>query len=472
MTTPPTNVIAEQGVLGSILVNNAAHQRVSHALYEEHFAVPLHGRIYAAIGRLIEQGHEANAVTLKNLFERENAIGDIDGGRYLVLLIENAVTVINAPYYAETIIDCYRRRVMIGVAQEIERRAGEISLDDPVDSQIEEANTRLFELGDVGMASTRQTRVTGAEAAQQAMNRAQIAYREPGQLSGISSGIVALDKLIGGFAPGDLYIIGGRPGQGKSALLCSIAWASAEAGYPTIIFSGEMTADQLAARILAALSGVSAGRQRRGDLTATDWDNLITAQARLSNWPLVIDDDVLVLPRLLQRLRQWRRQQRDARPLLMVDYLQLITTGRDDLTRLAEVGRVSNGLKRTAKELDLPVIAAAQLSRQVESRDDKRPVMSDLRYAGELEQDSDAVIFIYRHEVYLGRAEPVAKPGESDVDFQRRHSTWSNALEDARGAAQLLVAKNRHDAEGIAHVRFDAARSYFHDTDASQGRFL
>lgn len=471
MTPPPTNASAEQALIGAVLVNNTAYHRVSNTLYEEHFAVPLHGRIYAAIGRLIEQGHEANAVTLKNLFEQEKAIGDINGGKYLALLIESAVTVINAPYYAETIIDCYRRRVLIGVAQEIEKRAGEVSLDDPVDSQIEDTTTRLFELADVGMTSTRQTRISGAEAAEQAINKAQRAYAEPGALSGISSGIQSLDRLIGGFAAGDLYIVGGRPGMGKSSLLVSLAWASAEAGYPTIIFSGEMTADQLMARVLAALSGVSASRQRRGDLTASDWDALIAAKARLHNWPLVIDDDVLVLPKLLQRLRQWRRLRRESRLLVMVDYLQLISTGRDE-TRLAEVGRVSNSLKRAAKELDLALIAAAQLSRQVESRDDKRPMMADLRYAGEIEQDSDAVIFIYRHEVYLSRAEPVAKPGESDIDFQRRHSIWLNALEDSRGGADLIVAKNRHDAEGIARVRFDAGRSFFYDQQQTQGSFL
>lgn len=467
---PPTNIEAEQALLGAIFVNPGMYQRVAETLFEEHFSHPVHGRIYRAIGQQIEGGAPAaDPVTLRGFFEKDPALIDMGGARYLMDLLESAVSVANAPYYAETIVDCYRRRVLIDEGQDLVTRAYRFDADDSVDRQIEEAGGRLFDLSEIGISG--RPRVTsGGEAAALALDAAQRAYREPGKLAGISSGIARLDRLVGGFAAGCLYIIGGRPGQGKTALVGSIVWAAAEAGYPTHFFSGEMSGPELTARLMAALSSVSASKQRRGDLLPSDWDALHAAQRRIAAWPLTIDDGPMALPRIRQQLRYGKRRQRTA--LAVVDYLQLVASGTDSESRLADVGRVSNGLKRAAKDLDIPIIACAQLSRGVEVRDDKRPMMSDLRYAGEIEQDADAIMLLYREEYYLSKAEPRQNPSEPDLKYQERHALWAHALDASRGKAEIGVAKNRHDREGVAHVRFDADRTYFHDPqDKQQGLF-
>ncbi len=468
---PPANVEAEQALLGAIFINNGAYSRVNDRLYQEHFANAVHGRIYAAIGRLIDEGAPANPVTLKNLFDQDGALAEIGGAAYLARLAESAVTIINASYYADTIIDAYRRRLLITLGEDVITRAYTYVGDDPVEKQIEESGSRLFDLSEIGGTGLDRPRVmSGGDAAAAALDTAQRAYREPGKLAGISSGVVALDKWVGGFAPGDLYIVGGRPGQGKSSLMNSFAWAACEAGHAPLIFSGEMTAPQLMARLMAALSEVSAGRQRRGDLLPSDWERLNEAQQKIAQWPLVIDDGAMTLPRIRQQTRFKKR--RNKTDLVMIDYLQLVNSGTETDSRLADVGRVSNGLKRMAKDLDIPIVALAQLSRAVEAREDKRPMMSDLRYAGEIEQDADAIMLLYRHEYYLSKAEPRQNPSEPDLKFQERHAQWSNALHEAKGRAEILVVKNRHDREGVAHVMFDAERSFFHDpTEAQRGLF-
>ena len=466
---PPSNVEAEQALIGAILVNPAVYGRVADQLLPEHFSTAVHGRIFAAIGRQIEAGAPADAVLIRHLFDQDAALTALGGGAYLARLLEAAVSIANAPFYAEAIIDCYRRLMLMAAAEDLRDRAIAYDADDPVEKQIEDAGTRLFDLSDVGGSGGRQRVVSGGEAATAALEAAQRAYRAEGKLAGISSGLAALDRLIGGFAPGDLYIIGGRPGSGKTALSGSITWAALQSGYPVHFFSGEMTAPQLMARLMAALSGVSAGRQRRGDLMPADWEALDAARRTIAGWSLTIDDGPMTLPRIRQQLRQAKRRQKVA--LAIIDYLQLVTSDTESETRFVDIGRVSNGLKRTAKDLDIPIIACAQLSRRVEERDDKRPIISDLRGAGEIEQDSDVVVFVYRHEVYLAKAEPQQKPGEPDLKFGERHALWSNALEDSRGFADLIVAKNRHDREGVAHVRFDAERSFFYDAQEQQGLF-
>lgn len=466
---PPANVEIEQALLGAILVNNGAYGEVAEFLMPEHFANAVHGRIYTAIGTLLERGQVADPMMLKTLFDQDGALAGVGGARYLVQLAASAVTIVNAPHYARTIHDLYLRRVLITIGEEVVAAAARQDLDDPATAQIERAEQQLFgltEIDDYG----RRRRIRAGDAANASLQATENAYREPGKLAGLSSGIAAVDKLIGGFAPGDLYVVGGRPGSGKSSLMGSIAWAAAEAGHPTMIFSGEMTAQQLTSRLLAALSGVSSGRQRRGDVIPAEWQDLIEAQRRIASWPLVIDDGPMTLPRIRQQIRHARSREKLA--LVMIDYLQLVASGAESESRAIDVGRVSNALKRTAKDAGIPIIAAAQLSRAVEARDDKRPLMSDLRQTGEIEQDADAVMLLYREEVYLARAEPRQNTHESDIKFQERHAQWSNALHDSRGKADLIIAKNRNDREGVAHIRFDAERSFFHDpTDAQQRLF-
>jgi replicative DNA helicase len=457
---PPANTEAEMALLGAILVNNATYGRVADRLYEEHFSNALLGRIYAATGRLIETGAPANPITLKHLFDRDPALIDAGGAGYLARLAESAVTVINAPFYADAILDTYRRRMLIGLGQKIVTKAYATDVDDPVDRQIENISSELDKL----IVGTNRKRVVSlAEAAQQNLDAVQDAFRKPDGLAGVSSGIPSLDKIVGGFVDGDLIIFGGRPGSGKSSLMNSVTWAALLSGTPVHIFSGEMKAPQLAARLMAALTGISAGRQRRGNLSAADWDALVQAKQTIDTWPCFIDDGPLTLGRIRQQARMMKRRQRTG--LVFIDHLQLIRigTGDDEGGRNFETGRISNALKAAAMDIDVPIIALSQLSRGLEQRDDKRPRIADLRESGNLEQDADTAVLLYRAEMYLKDAEPVPRERESDVDFQDRWSRWKNVLEDSRGRAELIVAKCRHDETGVAHVIFNGARSYFHE---------
>ncbi len=452
----PANIPIEQNLIGAILINNAAYGRVSEFLLPEHFFEPVHRRLFEAIGKLIERGAPVDPVSLKNLFDQDASLVDIGGAQYLMRLAKSAVSITNVPFYGRTIHDLYLRRQLIAIGQDVVTEAFRQDLDDLAPAQIERATQKLFELGETGI---QRRAMTIGEASQKSLDLTQQAYRDPAA-TGVRTGIASLDRIIGGFLPGDFDIIGGRPGQGKSAAMNSITWAALLAGKPVHIFSGEMTAEQLAARLMAALSGVSAGRQRRGDLELGDWDALMAAQAQMKDWPLLIDDGPLTLARVRQAMRQEKRRLNTA--LVIIDYLQLMRIEGEE-SRYAEVGRISTGLKTAAKDLGLPIIALSQLSRRVEERDDHRPIISDLRDSGSLEQDADVIVMLYRAEVYLAKTEPQHKPNESDIDFQKRHSIWANALEGSRGKGELICGKVRHDQPGVAHVRFDGARSFFYD---------
>lgn len=463
----PYNVDAEQALLGAILTDNRLYPMLCGWLGEEHFGNAVHGRIYAAIGKLVDAGTPANAVTLKGIFDQDQAIVPLGGSRYLAALVAATVTVLAAPDYARLIVDLYRRRVLIATGEDIIERARRQTLEDTVEIQIQEAADHLFTLSEAGEGVQRPIVNAGA-VAETAIQKSNEAYKQPGKLVGISSGIEALDRFVGGFAPG-FYVIGGRPGAGKSALMGSIAYAAAVNGHHPFIFSGEMSAEELTRRLLATISGISASRQRRGDFAYGDFQLLIDAQATLQGLDIQIDDSALTLPRIRQQTRLALR--RRGTDLVLIDYLQLISSGTESENRNVDVGRVSNRLKRMSTDLQIPIIALAAISRSVEGRDDKRPMLSDLRNAGDIEQDADVVVFVYRNEVYLAKAEPRQNPNEPDLKYQERHAQWSNALAGARGRAELIIAKNRHDREGVAHVMFDAERSYFHDPDPQQGRF-
>jgi replicative DNA helicase len=465
-TEPPYNVDAEQGLLGALLTDNRIYVHVSGWLFAEHFGNGVHSRIYEAIGKLIDAGTPANAITLKGVFDQDKAIAAVGGAHYLAQLAASVVTLLNAADYARIIVDLYRRRVLITAGEDIIERARRQTLDDTVEIQIQEATDALFMLTEAGEGVQRPI-VNAGDAAEAALRKSNEAYNAPGTLAGISSGIEALDRFVGGFATG-FYVFGGRPGSGKSSLMGSIAYAAALNGHHPLIFSGEMSTEQLTRRFLAMISGVSASKQRRGDFAYGDFDLLVEARDKLLGLDIPIDDSALTLPRIRQQSRLMRR--RRGIDLILIDYLQLIASGSESESRAVDVGRVSNRLKRMSSDLELPIIALAAISRMVEARDDKRPMLADLRNAGDIEQDTDVVVFVYRHEVYLAKAEPRQNPNEPELKFSERHAQWSNALHAARGKAELIVAKNREDRDGVAHVGFDGARSLFHDLDPQQGR--
>jgi len=477
---PPANTEAEQALLGAILVNNVAYARVSEFLLPEHFGNAVHGRIFAATAKLIERGQIANPVTLKNLFDQDGALAEIGGAQYLARLAESAVTIINAEHYGRTIHDLHLRRELITIGQDVVTDAFRHDLDDLATEQIERAEQKLFELATAGQAEGGFQPFTTALTT--AITLAQAAFKRDGKTVGVASGFVDLDKKLGGLHPSDLIILAGRPSMGKTALATNIAFAAAKAYRPARgadgkidlsrgaedgavigFFSLEMSAEQLATRILAEESGTSSDRIRRGDVRREDFDKFVAASQRLAAVPMYIDDTpALSVGALRTRARRLKRQQ--GLGLIVIDYLQLLrpsTQSRAMENRVQEVSDITRGLKAIAKELDVPVLACAQLSRAVEQREDKRPMLSDLRESGSIEQDADVVMFIFREEYYLSRTEPTRRPEESEDKFNDRYDRWKERCEATFGTAEIIIAKQRHGPIGTVKLHFEAETTKF-----------
>ena len=473
---PPYNIEAEQALLGAIFRNNLAYGRVAEFLAAEHFGNGVHGRIFAAIGKLVERGQVANPVTLKNLFDQDGALTEIGGAQYLTRLAEAAVTIINAEDYGRRIHELHLRRQLIGLGEDVVNDAFHQDLDDPALNQIERAEARLFELASTGQAEGgfRPFNVALTEA----IEMAGAAFKRDGRTVGVATGFIDLDKKLGGLHPSDLIILAGRPSMGKTALATNIAFNAAKAyregrgadGRPIAedggvigFFSLEMSAEQLATRILAEESGVSSDRIRRGDVRREDFDKFMQASQRLERVPLYIDDTpALSVAALRTRARRLKRQQ--GLGLIVVDYLQLLRPGgqsRGQENRVQEISEITRGLKAIAKELEVPVLALSQLSRAVEQREDKRPQLSDLRESGSIEQDSDVVMFIFREEYYLSRTEPTRRPEESDDKFNDRYDHWKERCEATYGLAEVIIAKQRHGPIGSVKLHFEAETTRF-----------
>ena len=465
--TPPANIEAEQALLGAILVNNAAYHRVAEFLRAEHFAEGVHGRIYAAITKLMERGQLANPVTLKNLFDQDGALAEIGGAQYLARLAASVVTIINAEDYGRTIHDLFLRRQLISIGEEVVNEAYEHDLDRQANQQIEAAEKRLFDLAESGQSEGGfQPFITALGAA---ILQAESAFKRSGKTSGVSTGFLDLDKLLGGFHPSDLIILAGRPSMGKTALATNIGFNAARAYRPgkapdgrTIaedgavlgFFSLEMSAEQLAMRILSEESGVPSNNIRKGEVSHEDFDRFVQASQKLATVPFFVDDTpALSITGLRTRARRLLRQQ--GLGLIIVDYLQLLRgSERASENRVQEISEITRGLKALAKELNVPVLALSQLSRAVEAREDKRPMLSDLRESGSIEQDADVVMFVFREEYYLSRAEPMRRPEENDERFNMRYDDWQQRLQQVHGTAEVLIAKQRHGPIGKVTLRF------------------
>ena len=467
--SPPCNLEAEQGLLGAILVQNRAFERVSEFLRPEHFFDPLHGRIFEAAATLILRGQLANPVTLKSSFERDEAFAETGGDAYLARLAGSAVTVINARDYGRTIHDLYLRRELIALGEDTVNDAFGGDLEVTAMNQIETAEKRLYDLATVGDYEGGFQEFPAVLA--DTIQMAEAAYKREGKLIGVSTGLAKLDDLLGGLHRSDLIIVAGRPSMGKTALAANIAFHAAknyrtetdEFGNEVVVdgavvgfFSLEMSAEQLTTRILAEESGVASDDIRRGRMSNKDFDKIVRASRELQKAPFFIDDSPgLTVSALRTRARRLKRQH--GLSLIVVDYLQLVTAGlpsRQD-NRVQEVAEITRGLKTLAKELDVPVLALSQLSRQVEQRDDKRPQLADLRESGTIEQDSDVVMFIYREEYYIERQEP-----QQGSD---KYAEWQASMDRVHNVAEIIVAKQRHGPIGKERFFFDPAFTKFSD---------
>ncbi|MBC9176358.1 replicative DNA helicase [Pseudoroseomonas ludipueritiae] len=480
---PPANLQAEQALLGALLANNKAYERVSEFLAAEHFADPVHGRIYAAIQRRIEAGQLADAVTLRGEFAHSGLLDELGGPEYLARLISAMVGIINAGDYGRIIHDAWLRRQLVDLGETVVNRA--FGTDEGLEGreQLEAAEQALFDLAKDG--GNEGGFVPFGRALTEAVTMAEKAFTSGGGVSGLSSGLRDLDAKTGGLHPSDLLILAGRPGMGKTALATKIAFGAAQSilraaedehGPGAVpkggcaIFSLEMSADQLATRLLSEASRISGDRIRRGEIMQRDFDKFVEVSRELARLPLYIDDTpAITISALRTRCRRLKRTR--GLDFIVVDYLQLMrpAAGSRPENRVQEISQITQGLKAIAKELAVPVMALSQLSRQVESREDKRPQLSDLRESGSIEQDADMVMFVYRDDYYLKMQEPKQAAFDKGEKFEEAHTAWIERMEKAHNRADLIVAKQRHGPTGTIPLFFEAEFTRFGDLDITHG---
>ena len=482
----PHNIEAEQALLGAILVNNEAAHRVLEFLEPEHFHEPVHGRIYEACQKLVERGQIATPVTLKSYFQNDDALADVGGAQYLARLAGSAITIINAEDYGRTIYDLSLRRQLIDLGEDVVNRAYDSEIDDAAIQQIEDAEQHLFRLAESGEQEG------GLQAfrssLKEAVLAAEAAHKRDTRLTGIATALNDLDELLGGLHRSDLIILAGRPSMGKTALATNIAvnaamsyrgerdengdWHTTD-GAVVGFFSLEMSAEQLATRILSDQTEIPSYKVRRGQLSDDEFQKLVIANQRLEEIPLFIDDTpALSIAALRTRARRLKRQNNLG--LIVVDYLQLVSPSgrqRND-SRVQEVSEITRGLKALAKDLDVPILALSQLSRAVEQRDDNRPQLADLRESGTIEQDADVVMFIYREEYYWSRSHPRPKRrrDESEEEFNIRLEQWTHdyMTEGHAGEAEIIVGKHRHGPTDTVTVYFSSQFTRFGNLEAPE----
>ncbi len=467
--TLPHNMDAEQGLLGALLVDNRGYEKIGDFLVPDHFFVPAHQRIYNAIVTLLERGHTASPVTLKGYFETDEDLADVGGAAYLADLAAGAITVINTLDYARTIYELHLRREMIALGGDLVNDAFAHTLEKNAEDLLETAEAKLFSLAETG--SVRGGFVTLRESVLTAIQIAEKAYKSDTSVTGITTGLRDLDQQLGGFHNSDLLILAGRPSMGKTALATSMAFRAAQKyaetggkeGGRVGFFSLEMSADQLALRILADVSDISGDALRKGNMTEASFRKFIEASHKLSQVPLYIDDTpALSIGAVRTRARRLKRQH--GLDMIVVDYLQLLRgTGSRQSTenRVLEISEITRGLKAIAKELEIPVIALSQLSRAVEQREDKRPQLADLRESGSIEQDSDVVMFVYREEYYLMRTMP-----EIGTD---KYLGWQERMDKVHNIGECIVAKQRHGPIGTVRMHFEPDYTRFTDLEERYG---
>ncbi|MET0669719.1 MAG: replicative DNA helicase [Xanthobacteraceae bacterium] len=465
----PHNLEAEQALLGAILVNNEAFYRVSDFLEASQFHEPLHQQIYQIAADLIRAGKVATPITLKTFLPADIDIGGLNVSQYLARLAAEATTVINATDYGRTVSDLALRRNLIGIGEDMVNVAFDAPVDFAPREQIEDAERRLYELAETNRYGSGFQRF--AQALTTAVDMAARAFQRDGKLSGIATGLKDLDSKMGGLQSSDLIIVAGRPGMGKTALATNIAYnvahayrgeVQADGSMSTVnggivgFFSLEMSAEQLATRIIAEQTGIASSTIRRGGIHEEEFEKIKDVSIEMQNLPFYVDETGgLSIAQLAARARRLKRQR--GLDLLVIDYIQLLqgSQRRASESRVQEVTEITTNLKALAKELNVPIIALSQLSRQVESRDDKRPQLSDLRESGSIEQDADVVMFVFREEYYLANKEP--RPGSEE------HLKWQTDMALVHGKAELIIGKQRHGPTGTVQVQFEANVTRFGD---------
>jgi len=481
----PRNVEAEAALLGALMIDNRLCEDVQLKLRSDHFYEPVHGRVYEAILKLVDRNMVANPVTLRPMFEGDEAMKELGGPGYLAQLTGSGAALIGARDFAEQVYDLALLRELVGVGRDMVENALDTSESVDPKSQIEAAEIALYKVAEEG--GEQGSVKTFGQATRLAVENAERALNSGGHVSGITTGLDSLNSRIGGLHRSDLIVLAGRPGMGKTSLATNIAFNAAlrrvrdrEDGIPdaksvgagVAFFSLEMSADQLATRILSEQAEISSQKLRMGEISHHDFRNLARAAAELETLPLYIDDTPgLTIAALRTRARRLKRQR--GVDLIIVDYLQLLQGSGNarDGNRVQEISEISRGLKQLAKELHVPVIALSQLSRAVEQRENKRPQLSDLRESGSIEQDADIVWFVYREEYYINFEKPKEASVEAgdDAAAVSAFDIWQKRMSDTHGLAELIIAKNRHGATATVTLKFESKYTKF--TDLADERY-
>jgi replicative DNA helicase len=470
------NFDAEIAVIGCLLWDNKSYEKIADFLIEDHFIDLNNKNIFKTIKRLLDKNILVTPITLKNYLE-ENDKDSFDNYTYLNQIKDSAPSTQNAYQYARLLYDLHIKRSLIGIGKNIIQDT--ISNEEDLEgiNLIENAENDLYNLSQTG-SSDRKYSLFG-ESLKKAIDVIDQSFKREGKIAGLPSGLKDLDKKLGGFHNSDLIIIAGRPSMGKTALGTNIAFNAAkkfkekedEFGNKTTIdggkiafFSLEMSSEQLATRVLAEQSKISGDKMRKAELNKEDFKKIAKVSSELENLNLVIDDNpILTVASLRTRARRLKRLY-DI-DMIIIDYLQLMSGSQNVKNdgRVQEISEITRGLKAIAKELNIPIIALSQLSRQVEQREDKRPQLADLRESGTIEQDSDVVMFIFRESYYLERMEPVKKPDEQNDRYNERHQRWRELCESRYNIAEIIIAKQRHGPTGKIKTHFDPNFTKFSD---------
>ena len=454
----PNNIEAEQAVIGSILVSNDIFDDVGIIIDNKKFYDPVHQKIFAAIENLISKGMLANPITLKNYFENDNSLAELEGHEYLVKLTKFSTTIRQAIEYSKIVYDMHIRRELIKISETMTENASNKILDLSGNKIIEDSERLLFDLAEKGSFNT--SFIKFDQALNYTIEMASNAFKNEEGIVGVPTGLTDLDDRLGGMHNSDLLIIAGRPSMGKTALATNIAFHAAkklqEKGTKSSIafFSLEMSSEQLSTRILAEQSRIKSNDIRRGRISEEQFDKFIETSKNISELPLYIDETPAIsIAAMSNRARRIKRLY--GLDLVVVDYIQLMSAANTRDGRVQEISEITKGLKALAKELSVPVLALSQLSRAVEHRDIKKPQLSDLRESGSIEQDADVVMFVYREAYYLEKLEP--RPATVE------HADWQAKMNEISNLAEIIIGKQRHGPTGNINVEFEAMFTKFRD---------
>ena len=458
----PSNLEAEQALLGSILINNDIIDEVSTIINASTFYDPAHIKIYEVISSLNNKGMIANPITLKNFFEKDNMLSDVGGTEYLVKLTRFSGSAKQAVDYAKIIHEMYLRRELVQISDQLNSDTLNANTQEQnAENIIENTERSLFDLAERGSFS--QSFLKFNQALDQTIQMATMAMQSDQGIVGVPTGLTDLDEKLGGLHKSDLVILAGRPGMGKTALATNIAYHAAQnlmsrqEKSSVAFFSLEMSSEQLSTRILSEQARIKSDDIRRGKVTETEINRYIETSRNIYNLPLYIDETpAITISTLSNRARRIKRL--FGLNLIVVDYIQLMRAPSSNIrgdNRVQEVSEITQGLKALAKELKVPVLALSQLSRAVESRDDKKPLLSDLRESGSIEQDADVVMFVYREAYYLENKQP--KLGSIE------HAEWQSKMNDVNGLADIILGKQRHGPTGTIKVEFEGIFTKFKD---------